>query len=153
MKSTLIFLLGYQNYHCLMKTTVRLGAGRMGPLSSTPSTMDVSPRLYLELATHLLPSYRPDAGTYVWDYSQDTCPDTLVSLYRGWIKVLTNSTVTFTDGTAIMSWRDKNQVAGLELKETMILCGRAAQTTHIENIAVFFHPWSRSRWPRASSTW
>jgi hypothetical protein len=22
----------------------------------------------------------------------------------------------------------------------MILCGRAAQTTHIKNIAVFFHP-------------
>jgi hypothetical protein len=54
--------------------------------------------------------------------------------------VLTNSTATFTDGTAIMSGRDKNQVAGLELKETMILCGRAAGTTHIKSIAVFFHP-------------
>jgi hypothetical protein len=28
-------------------------------------------------------------GTYVWDHSQDACPDTLVSLYRGRIKVLT----------------------------------------------------------------
>jgi hypothetical protein len=54
--------------------------------------------------------------------------------------VLTNSTTTFTDGTAIVSGRDKNQVAGLELKETMVLCGRAAQKTHIKNIAVFFHP-------------
>jgi hypothetical protein len=56
--------------------------------------------------------------------------------------VLTNSTATFSDGTAIVSGRDKNQVAGQELKETMIkiLCGQAAQTTHIENIAVFFHP-------------
>jgi hypothetical protein len=79
-------------------------------------------------------------GTYVWDYSQDACPDTLVSLYRGRIKVLTNSTASFTDGTAIVAGRDKNQVAGLELKETMILCGRAAQTTHIKSIAVFFHP-------------
>ncbi len=26
------------------------------------------------------------------------------------------------------------------MKETMILCGRAAQTTHIKSIAVFFHP-------------
>ncbi len=26
-------------------------------------------------------------GTYVWDYSQDACPDTLVSLYKGRIKV------------------------------------------------------------------
>ena len=79
-------------------------------------------------------------GTYVWDYSQDACPDTLVSLYTGPFKVLTNSTTTFTDGTAIVSGRDKNQVAGLELKETMVLCGRAAQRTHIKNIAVFFHP-------------
>ncbi len=71
-------------------------------------------------------------GTYVWDHSQDECPDTLVSLYRGRIKVLTNSTASFMDGTAI--------VAGLELKETMILCGRASQTTHIKSIAVFFHP-------------
>jgi hypothetical protein len=78
-------------------------------------------------------------GTYVWDYSQDACPDTLVSLYWGQIKVLTNSTASFMDGTAIVAGRDKNQVAGLEL-ETMILCGRAAQTMHIKSIAVFFHP-------------
>ncbi len=79
-------------------------------------------------------------GTYLWDHSKDACPDTLVSLYRGRIKVLTNSTASFTDGTAIVAGRDKNQVTGLELKETMILCGRAAQTTHIRSIAVFFHP-------------
>ncbi len=79
-------------------------------------------------------------GTYVWDFSQDVCWDMLVSLYLGPIKVLTNSTTTFTDGTAIVSGREKNQVAGLELKETMVLCGRAAQKTHIKNIAVFFHP-------------
>ncbi len=79
-------------------------------------------------------------GTYDWDYSQDACPDTLVSLYRGRIKVLTNSSASFTDGTAIVAGRDKNQVAGLELKETMILCGRAVQTTHIKSITVFFHP-------------
>ncbi len=79
-------------------------------------------------------------GTYVWDHSKDACPDTLVSLYRGRIKVLTNSTASFTNGTAIVTGRDKNQVAGLELKETMILCGRAAQTTQIKSIAVFFHP-------------
>ena len=62
-------------------------------------------------------------GTYVWDYSQDACPNMLVILYRGRIKVLTNSTASFTDGTDIVAGRDKNQVAGLELKETMILCG------------------------------
>jgi hypothetical protein len=42
-------------------------------------------------------------GTYVWDHSKDACPDTLVSLYRGQIKVLTNSTTSFADGTAIVS--------------------------------------------------
>jgi hypothetical protein len=83
-----------------------------------------------------------DSGevTYVWDYSQDACPDTLVSLYRGRIKVLTNLTASFTDSTAIVGGRDKNQVTGLELKETMILCGRGAQTTHIKSTALFFHP-------------
>ncbi len=54
--------------------------------------------------------------------------------------MLTNSTASFTDSTAIVAKKDKNQVAGLELKETMILCGRVAQTTHIKSIAVFFHP-------------
>ena len=54
--------------------------------------------------------------------------------------MLINSAASFTDGTAIVAGRDKNQVAGLELKETMILCGRVAQTTHIKSIAVFFHP-------------
>jgi hypothetical protein len=81
-------------------------------------------------------------GSDVWDHWQDACSHTLVSLYRGRIKVLTNSTASFTDGTAILAGRDKNQVAGLELKETMILCGRAVQT-----------PWSRLRWHPANSTW
>jgi hypothetical protein len=36
--------------------------------------------------------------------------------------------------------REKDQVAGLELTETFLLCGRAAQRTHIKNIAIFFHP-------------
>jgi hypothetical protein len=71
---------------------------------------------------------------------QDACPDTLVSLYRGRIKVLTYSTASFTDGMAIVAGRDKIQVIGLELKETMILCRPAAQMMHIKSIAVFFHP-------------
>jgi hypothetical protein len=67
--------------------------------------------------------------------------------------VLTNSTATFTDGTAILSRRDKNQVAGLELKETMILCGRAAQTTQIKNIAVFFNPMEQREVASGNSAW
>jgi hypothetical protein len=57
--------------------------------------------------------------------------------------VLTNSTTSFTDCTAIVSGQDQNQVAGLELKDTVILCGRAAQKTHIKNVVVFFHPLSQ----------
>ncbi len=49
--------------------------------------------------------------------------------------MVTNSTAYFMDGTAIVAGRDKNQVAGLELKETMMLCGRAAQT-HMEQSEV-----------------
>jgi hypothetical protein len=76
----------------------------------------------------------------VWDHSQDACPDTLVSLYRGRIKVLTNLTATFTDRTAFVSGKDKSQIAGLDLKEAMVLCRQAAQTLHIKNIDMFFRP-------------
>jgi hypothetical protein len=48
-------------------------------------------------------------GTFVWDYTQDACPDTIVKLYVGPIKVLTNSTTSFTDGTAIVLGRDKTR--------------------------------------------
>jgi hypothetical protein len=83
-------------------------------------------------------------GTYVWDYSQDACPDMLlVSLYRGRIKVLTNSTATFTDNTSIVSRRDKNQVAGLELKETTILCGRVTRRRTSRTLLCSSTPWSR----------
>jgi hypothetical protein len=67
----------------------------------------------------------------------------IVKLYSGPIKVLTNTSATFNGGLAIVEGRDKNQVAGLELTETFLLCGRAAQKTHIRNIVVFFHPMSQ----------
>jgi hypothetical protein len=82
-------------------------------------------------------------GTYVWNHSEESCPDTIVKLYSGPIKVLTNTSSTFNGGLAIVEGRDKNQVAGLELTETFLLCGRAAQKTLIRNIVVFFHPMSQ----------
>ncbi len=65
-----------------------------------------------------------DSGdcTYVWNHLQDACPKVLVSLYRDPVKVLTNSMTTYTDGTTILSGIGKNQVAGLEMKETLVLC-------------------------------
>jgi hypothetical protein len=71
-------------------------------------------------------------GIFVWDYTQDACPDTIVKLFVGPIKVLANSTMSFTEGTAIVSGRDQNQVAGLKVKDTVILCGPAAQKSHKE---------------------
>ena len=79
-------------------------------------------------------------GTYVWDYSQEDCPDSIVQLYLGDVKVLTNSTASFSGGLAIVEGSEKDQVAGLELTESFVLCGRAAQRTHIKNIVIFFHP-------------
>ncbi|MFO0005846.1 MAG: hypothetical protein ACK559_32445, partial [bacterium] len=54
-------------------------------------------------------------GTYVWSHYEESCPDTIVKLYSGPIKVLTNTSATFNGGLAIVEGRDKNQVAGLEL--------------------------------------
>jgi hypothetical protein len=87
--------------------------------------------------------HTPAEGTYVWNHSEESCPDTIVKLYSGPIKVLTNTSSTFNGGLAIVEGRDKNQVAGLELTETFLLCGRAAQKTHLRNIVVFFHPMSQ----------
>jgi hypothetical protein len=43
-------------------------------------------------------------------------------------------------GLAIVEGSEKDQVAGLELTESFLLCGRAAMRTHIKNIVIFFHP-------------
>jgi hypothetical protein len=81
-------------------------------------------------------------GTCVWEYSQEDCPDSIVQLYLGSIKVLSNSSTSYMGGLAIMEGSEKDQVAGLELTESFLLCGRAAMCTHIKNIVIFFHPMS-----------
>ncbi len=48
-------------------------------------------------------------GTYVWNHFEESCPDTIVKLYSGPIKVLTNTSSTFNCGLAIVEGRDKNQ--------------------------------------------
>jgi hypothetical protein len=80
-------------------------------------------------------------GTYVWEYSQEDCPDSIVQLYLGSIKVLSNSSTSYVGDLAIVEGSEKDQVAGLELTESFLLCGRAAMCTHIKNI-VIFHPMS-----------
>ncbi len=41
-----------------------------------------------------------------------------------------------------MEGSEKDQVAGLKLTESFLLCGRVAMWTHIKNIVVFFHSMS-----------
>jgi hypothetical protein len=81
-------------------------------------------------------------GTYVWEYSQEDCPDSIVQLYLGSIKVLSNSSTSYAGWLAIVEGSEKDQVAGLELTEPFLLCGRAAMLTHVKNIIVPFHAMS-----------
>jgi len=55
------------------------------------------------------------------------------------MKVLTNASASLV-GLVIVDRPKKVQVAGLELTETYVLCGRHAAKTHIRKIIVFIHP-------------
>ncbi len=59
-------------------------------------------------------------GAYVWEYSQEDCPDSIVQLYLGDIKVLSNSSSSYVGGLAIVEGSEKDQVAGLELTESFL---------------------------------
>jgi len=61
-------------------------------------------------------------GTYVWEYSHEDCPDSIVQLYLGSIKVLSNSSTSYAGGLTIVEGRVKDQVAGLELIKSFLLC-------------------------------
>ena len=78
------------------------------------------------------------AGTFVWDKPNSACPDTLVQLYRGVIKVYANVSTTFSGGVAMLE--EKNQVAGLELGSSFLLCSSAAYRTHLRDVVVIVHP-------------
>jgi hypothetical protein len=78
-------------------------------------------------------------GTIVWEYDSMDCPQTIIRLYRGMMKVYVNQTNTYEGSTVVVEHQDKDQAAGLELAESFILCGHQAFRTHIKNIAVFVH--------------
>jgi len=63
----------------------------------------------------------------------------LIQLYRGFIRIFSNSTGTLEGGLAMMEDKEKEQVAGLELQQMFVLCGNSALRTHIPSIAVFAH--------------
>ncbi len=87
-------------------------------------------------------------GTYVWQHTEQACPDSIVQLYYGEVKVLTglpeDGPETFVGGLVIVEGRNKDQVAGLEITENLVMCGRAGVRTHIKNIIVFFSPNGRN---------
>jgi hypothetical protein len=78
-------------------------------------------------------------GTVVWEYDSMACPQTIVRLYRGMMKVYKNQPDVYQGSTAVVEHQDKDQAAGLEMAESFILCGHQAFKTHIKSIAVFIH--------------
>jgi hypothetical protein len=78
-------------------------------------------------------------GTVVWEYDSMACPQTIVRLYRGMMKMYVNQSGVYEGSTAVVEHHDKDQAAGLELAESFIMCGHQAFKTHIKNIAVFVH--------------
>lgn len=79
-------------------------------------------------------------GTYVWDPKELSCPEGLVPLYRGPLKVLTNDSNTITNSLAIVEDLLRGQVAGIELHEASIMCGSTAYQTNVKNLMVIVHP-------------
>jgi hypothetical protein len=78
-------------------------------------------------------------GTVVWEYDSMAWPQTIVRLYRGMMKAYMNQSNTYKGSTFVVEHHDKDQVAGLELAESFILCAHQTFKTHIKNIAVFIH--------------
>jgi hypothetical protein len=78
-------------------------------------------------------------GTVVWDYDSMACPQTIVWLFRGMMKVYVNQSGMYEDSMAVVEHQDKYQAAGLEMAESFILYGHQAFKTHIKSIAIFIH--------------
>ncbi len=53
--------------------------------------------------------------TYVWRHTAGACPETLVQLYNGMIRVFSNHTASLEGGPALMEDKVKEPVAGQEL--------------------------------------
>jgi hypothetical protein len=78
-------------------------------------------------------------GTVVWEYVSMACPQTIVQLYRGLMKVYMNQLGVYEGATAVVEHQDKYQAARLEMARSFILCGHQVFKTHIKSIAVFIH--------------
>jgi hypothetical protein len=65
-------------------------------------------------------------GTVVWEYDSMPCPQTIVQLYRGLMNLNVNQAGVYEGATSVVEHQDKDQVAGLEMAESFILCGHQA---------------------------
>jgi hypothetical protein len=54
-------------------------------------------------------------GSVVWEYDSKACPQTIVQLYKGLMKVYTNQSGVYEGGVAVVEHWDKDQAAGLEI--------------------------------------
>ncbi|OBQ31618.1 MAG: hypothetical protein AN484_28870, partial [Aphanizomenon flos-aquae WA102] len=75
-----------------------------------------------------------------WAHETHSCPEGIVQLYLGPVKIFSNTTETMEGGTAVIEDLVKEQVAGLELESMIILCGNAALKTHLRGVVLFVHP-------------
>jgi hypothetical protein len=60
-------------------------------------------------------------GTVVWEYDSMACPQTIVQLYKGLMKVFANQAGVYEGGVAVVEQHDKDQASGLEIVESFIL--------------------------------
>jgi hypothetical protein len=77
--------------------------------------------------------------TVVWECDSMACPQMIVQLYRGLMKVYVNPSGVYEGATTVVEHQDKDQAAGLEMAESFILCSHQAFKTHIKSIAIFKH--------------
>ncbi len=82
-------------------------------------------------------------GEMVWDYNSMACPQMLVQLCKGLMKVHTNETNALEGSTAVVEHKEKQQASGLEIAESFILCGHQPYNTYVKSIAVFVHSYDR----------
>ncbi len=78
-------------------------------------------------------------GTVVWEYDSMACPQTIVQLYKGLMKVYANQSGVYEGGVAMVEHRNNDQAAGLEIAESFFLYGHQVFMTHIKRIAIFMH--------------
>ncbi len=55
------------------------------------------------------------------------------------MKVYVNQSGVYEGSMAVLEHQDKDQVAGLEMIESFILCGYQAFKTHTKSFAIFIH--------------